>query len=540
MRTDSKKVFTAVLASLMALASATYAHASNFTVGGTISGLSSGASVTLLDNGGDAYKATANGKFTFSTGFASGATYDVTVGTQPAGETCTVTLGSGTVGTKNVTTVKVTCKAYTIGGIVSGLLTGASVTLLDNGGDAYKATANGKFTFSTGFASGATYDVTVGTQPSGETCTVTLGSGTVGKKNVTTVKVTCKAYTIGGTVSGLLTGASVTLLDHGGDAYKATANGKFTFSTGLASGATYDVTVGTQPAGETCTVTGGSGTVGTKDVITVKVTCKASTTTFSIGGTVSGLNSSTSVTLLDNGGNSLPVTANGAFTFTTKLASGATYKVTVGTQPTGETCTVTNGSGTVGSANVTNIAVACSSGGGGGGGLPAPGAWPRLLHPLSPHPPPLGTPARKYRPVPHPLGQAVLVPRSNFYHHRHDPASRHWNANLREQRSRHVLASGNDVCGHQLRRNHQDLRPNTRRHVERPDADPDQQPGVAFGPADLRQLRLGDRRHQSGFGVRGHPGWDCGAVHLHRGHLRGRPLHRFSNDGPRGRESEHN
>jgi hypothetical protein len=445
MRTDSKKVFTAVLASLMALASATYAHASNFTVGGTISGLSSGASVTLLDNGGDAYKATANGKFTFttslatgatysvtvgtqptgetctvtlgsgtvgtanvttvkvtckaytvggivsglltgasvtlldnggdaykatangkftfSTGFASGATYDVTVGTQPAGETCTVTLGSGTVGTKNVTTVKVTCKAYTIGGIVSGLLTGASVTLLDNGGDAYKATANGKFTFSTGFASGATYDVTVGTQPAGETCTVTLGSGTVGTKNVTTVKVTCKAYTIGGTVSGLLTGASVTLLDNGGDAYKATANGKFTFSTGLASGATYDVTVGTQPAGETCTVTGGSGTVGTKDVITVKVTCKASTTTFSIGGTVSGLNSSTSVTLLDNGGNSLPVTANGAFTFTTKLASGATYKVTVGTQPTGETCTVTNGSGTVGSANVTNVAVACAASG---------------------------------------------------------------------------------------------------------------------------------------------------------------------------------
>src|SRR3984957_1735678 len=383
MRTDSKKVFTAVLASLMALASATYAHASNFTVGGTISGLSSGASVTLLDNGGDAYKATANGKFTFTTSLATGATYDVTVGTQPAGETCTVTLGSGTVGTKNVTTVKVTCKAYTIGGIVSGLLTGASGTLLDNGGDAYKATANGKFTFSTGFASGATYDVTVGTQPSGETCTVTLGSGTVGKKNVTTVKVTCKAYTIGGTVSGLLTGASVTLLDHGGDAYKATANGKFTFSTGLASGATYDVTVGTQPAGETCTVTGGSGTVGTKDVITVKVTCKASTTTFSIGGTVSGLNSSTSVTLLDNGGNSLPVTANGAFTFTTKLASGATYKVTVGTQPTGETCTVTNGSGTVGSANVTNIAVACSSGGGGGGPF-----W----IPYSPSPVPSATP----------------------------------------------------------------------------------------------------------------------------------------------------
>jgi len=38
------------------------------------------------------------------------------VGTQPTGETCTVTAGSGTVGTKNVTTVKVACSAGTGGG----------------------------------------------------------------------------------------------------------------------------------------------------------------------------------------------------------------------------------------------------------------------------------------------------------------------------------------------------------------------------------------------------------------------------------------
>jgi hypothetical protein len=360
MRTDSMKVVTAVLASLLVLASATRAHASNFTIGGTISGLSTGNSVTLLNNGGDSLKATANGKFTFSTALATGATYSVTVGTQPTGETCTVTLGSGTVGTKNVTTVKVTCKAYTVGGIVSGLLTGASVTLLDNGGDAYKATANGKFTFSTGFASGATYDVTVGTQPTGETCTVTLGSGTVGTKNVTTVKVTCKAFTIGGTVSGLLTGLSVTLLDNGTDSLTVTANGKFTFSTGFASGATYKVTVGTQPTGETCTVTGGSGTVGTFNVTTVKVAC-AAPKTFTIGGTVSGLTASNSVTLLDNGTNSLPVTANGTFAFTTKLATGAAYDVTVGTQPTGEICTVTGGSGTVGTKNVTTVKVVCKA-----------------------------------------------------------------------------------------------------------------------------------------------------------------------------------
>jgi hypothetical protein len=242
------------------------------------------------------------------------------------------------------------------------------VTLLDNGTNSLTVTANGSFTFTTALASGATYKVTVGTQPTGETCTVTNGSGTVGSANVTNVAVACTAntYTIGGTVSGLNASTSVTLLDNGTNSLTVTANGSFTFTTALASGATYKVTVGTQPTGETCTVTNGSGTVGSANVTNVAVAC-ATAKTYTIGGTVSGLNASTSVTLLDNGTNSLTVTANGSFTFTTPIASGATYSVTVGTPPTGETCTVTNGSGTVGSANVTNVAVACSTSGGGGG-----------------------------------------------------------------------------------------------------------------------------------------------------------------------------
>jgi len=343
-----------------------------FTIGGTLSGLNTGTSVTLLDNGGSALKLTANGTFTFATPVASGAAYKVTVSVQPTGETCTVTNGTGTVGTANVTTVVVSCaaKTFTIGGTLSGLNTGASVTLFDNGTDSLTVTANGTFTFKTPLATGKTYSVTVSVQPTGETCTVTNGSGTVGSANVTNVAVACKAiatFTIGGTVSGLNTGTSVTLFDNGGDSLKVTANGTFTFATALATGKTYSVTVSVQPTGETCTVTNGSGTVGSANVTNVAVTCKAAAT-FTIGGTVSGLNSGTSVTLLDNSGDSLTVSANGAFTFKTPIASGSTYNVTVGTEPTGETCTVTNGSGTVGSANVTNVAVACSAGSGGGGG----------------------------------------------------------------------------------------------------------------------------------------------------------------------------
>ena len=68
--------------------------------------------------------------------------------------------------------------------------------------------------------------------------------------------------------------------------------------------------------------------------------------TYSVGGTVSGL--SGTVVLQDNGGDDLTVTANGSFTFATKLATGPLMRVTVKTQPCGQTCTVANGSGTIG------------------------------------------------------------------------------------------------------------------------------------------------------------------------------------------------
>ena len=92
---------------------------------------------------------------------------------------------------------------------------------------------------------------------------------------------------------------------------------------------------------------GGSGSTG------------GTTTTYSIGGTVSGL-SGTGLVLQNNGGDNLTVNSNGAFTFATKVNSGGAYAVTVATQPSGQTCTVATGSGAA-TANVTNVAVTCAS-----------------------------------------------------------------------------------------------------------------------------------------------------------------------------------
>ena len=74
---------------------------------------------------------------------------------------------------------------------------------------------------------------------------------------------------------------------------------------------------------------------------------------------MSGL--SGTVVLQDNGGDDLSVTGNGAFTFATPVGSGGAYNVTVKTNPSGQTCTVSSGAGTVASANVTSVTVTCTT-----------------------------------------------------------------------------------------------------------------------------------------------------------------------------------
>jgi len=98
---------------------------------------------------------------------------------------------------------------------------------------------------------------------------------------------------------------------------------------------------------------------------TPTATSTATTTptgSFTVGGTVTGLTGS-GLILQNNGGDNHPhdVNMGGAFTFATSIASGLAYSVTVSTQPSSpsQTCSVTNGAGTVASANITNVAVNC-------------------------------------------------------------------------------------------------------------------------------------------------------------------------------------
>jgi N-acetylneuraminic acid mutarotase/ribosomal protein S11 len=330
----------------------------SYNIGVTVSGVLSGTSLVLQDNGGDNLTVSTNGSSNFPTPIASGSGYSVAILSPALGENCTLTSGSGTVGSSNVSvTVSCTPNNYIISGAVSGLLSGNSLVLQDNGGDNTTVSANTGFSFPTSVPSGSTYSVTVSTQPSGQTCAVSNSSGTVAGANISNVTVTCSdnTYDIGVTVSGL-NASGLVLQDNGGDNLSISASGTFSFPTPIASGSTYAVTVLSQPIGQSCTVTSASGTVTSSNVTGIPVSC---VNTYTIGGSVSGFVSG-SLVLQDNGVDDLTISANGNFTFATPIASGAAYAVTISTQPQGQTCSITTGSGTVSVADVTNVSVICS------------------------------------------------------------------------------------------------------------------------------------------------------------------------------------
>ena len=333
-----------------------------FGIGGTITGLPAGASVTLADNGADV-TISSNGTYAFPAAVPSGTAYAVTVATQPVGATCTVANGTGTV-TANVTNIAVTCAGspVTIGGNLTGLMSG-TVVLQDNGGNSLSLSAVGAFTFTSSLTSGTAYAVTILTQPVGQTCTVTNGTGTA-TANVTNVAVACgpQTYTIGGTVSGLTAANSIVLTDNGNDNVTVGSNGTFVFANQVATGGMYAVTIKTQPTGQTCTLAGATGTVAGANIASVVVNCNP--LTFTVGGTISGLSPGDSVSLQDNATDTSFFATNGTFAMNTPLATGKTYAITINGNPqipVAQTCVVMNGTGTVGSANVTTVTITCTT-----------------------------------------------------------------------------------------------------------------------------------------------------------------------------------
>jgi sugar lactone lactonase YvrE len=230
-----------------------------------VSGLASGSSVTLSDNGTDSLTVTKNGSFTFNNALASGAAYSISITNQPTAATCTVTNGSGTVAVGGAT-IAVSCIGpFQVGGTVSGLSSGLQITLIDNGSDTLTLSADGSFNFATGIAPGGSYSVAIPTPPSGEQCSIQNSAGSVATASVTSIVVTCGVPTL-----RLLAGA----LGGTGNADGSAASARFDFPTGVAidtSGTlyisdTYNATVRKlDSSGVVTTLAGKAGQSGSAD-----------------------------------------------------------------------------------------------------------------------------------------------------------------------------------------------------------------------------------------------------------------------------------
>jgi hypothetical protein len=181
-------------------------------------------------------------------------------------------------------------------------------------------------------------------------------------------------FTLGGTVSGHL---SPLVLRMDGQSVNVPAVQcvtapcvyNFEFGIALATGTAYHISVQTQPAGQTCTVSNASGTMPAMNVNSVEVSCIAQSS-FALGGFVFGL--TTNGLVLAAAGQTVAVNPPEmqfqiypspplSFSFPAGLLAGTDYGVTVQAQPSGKTCSVGQGVGTMPAANVSSVEVSCVS-----------------------------------------------------------------------------------------------------------------------------------------------------------------------------------
>lgn len=252
---------------------------------------------------------------------------------------------------------------YTVSGTVGGLA-GSGLVLRLNGGNDQPISANGPFTFGGAVLDGSSYSVTVGNQPGSpaQECTVANGSGTVNGADITDVEVSCATlptYTVGGSISGLTANGLKLRLNAGPNLDIAANATSFSFPDELVSGSNYVVTLGAQPAGQTCTIANGSGSIANANISNVSVNCAdLPPQAHPVGGRVRGLTAPGLVLQL-NGGMTVTRNVNGNYRFIPGVSTGETYEVTVHTQPPGLQCVVDNPSGIMGNVEIDNVDVNC-------------------------------------------------------------------------------------------------------------------------------------------------------------------------------------
>jgi WD40 repeat protein len=211
--------------------------------------------------------------------------------------------------------------SYSVGGTLTGLATGNSIILVNNGSDTLTLTGNSGiqlFSFDTKLANGASYSLAyTETSPTVQPCTSTYRTGIVNGANVTSLNVFCGlaggpgTFAATGSLVAAREGPEATLLPNG----KVLVSGGVYAGYALATAELYDPSTGTFTAtgslatarsGHTATllpngkvlVSGGSGDLG---ILATAELYDPSTGTFTATGSLAAAQYGHTATLLHNG-----------------------------------------------------------------------------------------------------------------------------------------------------------------------------------------------------------------------------------------------
>ncbi|MGV7210883.1 hypothetical protein ACLB1G_23875 [Oxalobacteraceae bacterium A2-2] len=171
-----------------------------------------------------------------------------------------------------------------------------------------------------------------------------------------------QTYPVTGVVEGLTTSGLV--LANGSDTVTVPAGAtSFVFPKQVEYGTDYNITVLKSPDHFDCTIGAGSGSAG--HTVSIAATVQCYRLTHELTGQVTGLPSGVAVNL-SNGSDSGLITATGPTDGSQlvevdfgAIGEGLPYGVVVQGNPTGYYCTVTNGTGVMGSSAISNVLITC-------------------------------------------------------------------------------------------------------------------------------------------------------------------------------------
>ncbi len=311
---------------------------------------------------------TYSGRFNFATPIASGANYQITIDESPAGYVCTVANGTGVIASADYPFVDVACvKAYT------GTAVGVDPDRADlRSGETMVVNLNGiedltlsqwsflnKF-FKTRLKVGMPYVVSIKTHPPGKICHLSNRKGVIVESVTPIVGMDCAvdstlSYSLGGSVSGLITSGLVLSLD-GSELMTIDANASnYTFANPILGSVSHTLAIESQPVGQICSLS--KEWIWTiTDVADANIICSRGP--YSIGGYVAGLKTP-GLELQLNNSETMAVPADGHFTFDTLFSEGMNYKVSISRQPNDQVCSVHRAEGWGLSASVTDVIITC-------------------------------------------------------------------------------------------------------------------------------------------------------------------------------------